>query len=50
MSLADAASSACDVAEWVDEGRFTRFVTIETADGMPQYLVPCHVAERGSSV
>ncbi|MBP2512661.1 hypothetical protein [Sphingomonas sp. PvP018] len=50
LSLADAASSAFDVAEWVDEGRFARFVTIETADGGSQYLVPRHVAERVSFV
>ncbi len=50
VSLADAASCAFDVAEWIDEGRFARFVTIETADGGPQYLVPRHVAEQVSFV
>lgn len=46
VSLADAASGAFDVAEWIDDGRFARFVTIETADGGPQYLVPSHIADQ----
>jgi hypothetical protein len=50
VSLAAAASCAFDVAEWIDDGRFARFVTIETADGGPQYLVPRHVADSVSFV
>lgn len=46
VSLADAASSAFDVAEWIDGGCFARFVTIESADGGPQYLVPHYIAEQ----
>lgn len=50
VSLADAASASFDVAEWVDNGRFARFVTIEAADGGPQYLVPHAIAAQVSSV
>lgn len=50
VSLSDASSGAFDVAEWVDDGRFARFVTVESADGGPQYLVPRHVADRSQFV
>ena len=46
VSLAEAASGAFDVAEWIDEGRFARFVTIESAEGGPQYIVPRNVADQ----
>ncbi len=46
VSLIDAASGAFDVAEWIDEGRFARFVTIESAEGGPQYVVPRDVADQ----
>lgn len=46
VSLIDAPSGAFDVAEWIDDGRFARFVTIESAEGGPQYLVPRDVADR----
>lgn len=46
VSLAEAASGAFDVAEWIDEGRFARFVTIESAEGGPQYIVPSNVADQ----
>lgn len=49
-SLADDSSGAFDVAEWVDDGRFARFVTIESGEGGPQYLVPRAVADRQQSV
>jgi hypothetical protein len=50
VSLIDAASGAFDVAEWIDDGRFARFVTIENAEGGPQYLVPRDVANRSMFV
>lgn len=50
LSLIDAVSGAFDVAEWIDEGRFARFVTIETAEGGPQYLVPRAVADQSKIV
>lgn len=50
VSLIDAASGAFDVAEWIDDGRFARFVTIESAEGGPQYLVPRNVADRSNFV
>lgn len=46
ISLAAAASGAFDVAEWIDDGCFARFVTIETIEGGPQFLVPQRVAEQ----
>lgn len=46
VSLAEAASGAFDVAEWIDGGRFARFGTIESAEGGPQYLVPRTVADQ----
>jgi len=50
MSLIDAASGAFDVAEWIDEGQFARFITIESAEGGPQYLVPRNVADQSKFV
>lgn len=50
VSLADAASAAFDLAEWIDDGQFARFVTIESAEGGPQYLVPRHVADQADTV
>ncbi|WP_203310067.1 hypothetical protein [Sphingomonas beigongshangi] len=50
VSLFDAASCAFDVAEWIDDGRFARFVTIESAEGGPQYLIPREVADQFKSV
>jgi len=50
VSLANAASGAFDVAEWIDGGRFARLITIETADGGSQYLVPSYIAEQVSFV
>ncbi len=50
VSLIDAASSAFDVAEWIDDGRFARFVTIESTEGGPQYLVPHGVANQSPFV
>jgi len=50
VSLANAASGAFDVAEWIDGGRFARFITIETANGGSQYLVPSYIAEQVSFV
>lgn len=49
-SLADDSSAAFDVAEWIDDGRFARFVTIESGEGGPQYLVPRAVAYSRHSV
>ena len=46
ISLAEAASSRFDVAEWISDGQFARFVTVETAEGGPQYLVPRHIADE----
>jgi hypothetical protein len=50
VSLIDAASGAFDVAEWIDDGRFARFVIIDSAEGGPQYLVPHNVANRSKFV
>ncbi len=50
VSLIDGASGAFDVAEWIDEGRFARFVIIETAEGGPQYLIPRRVTDGSDSV
>ncbi len=49
-SLAESASEWFDVAEWIDDGCYARFVTIESTDGGPQYLVPRHVADLAVSV
>lgn len=49
-SLAESASGWFDVAEWIDHGRFARFVAIDNADGGPQYLVPKRVADLAVSV
>lgn len=49
-SLADGPSKWFDVAEWIDDGRFARFVTIESAEGGPQYIVPRAVADQGRFV
>jgi hypothetical protein len=46
VSLADAASSRFDVAEWISDGQFARFVTVEAGEGGPQYLVPRHIADE----
>lgn len=50
LSLAETACGSFDVAEWVDEGRFARFVIVENADGGPQYLVPGGIANQVSHV
>lgn len=50
LSLAEAASGSFDVAEWVDAGRFARFVMVENADGGPQYLMPRGIADQVSHV
>ncbi len=49
-SLADGPSEWFDVAEWIDHGRFARFVTIESAEGGPQYIVPRAIADQAQSV
>ena len=49
-SLAESASEWFDVAEWIDDGCFARFVTIDNANGGPQYLVPNCVADLAVSV
>ncbi len=49
-SLADGPSEWFDVAEWIDHGRFARFVTIESAEGGPQYIVPRAIADQARSV
>lgn len=46
VSLLDGASDAFDVAEWIAGGLFARFVTIESAEGGPQYLVPREIADQ----
>jgi hypothetical protein len=50
QSLADGPSEWFDVAEWIDHGRFARFVTIASAEGGPQYIVPRAVADQVRSV
>jgi hypothetical protein len=49
-SLVEGASEWFDIAEWIDDGCFARFVTIDNADGGKQYLVPKRVAEQVVSV
>jgi hypothetical protein len=49
-SLLESASGWFDVAEWIDDGCFARFVTIDNANGGPQYLVPKCVADLAVSV
>ncbi|MES3055050.1 hypothetical protein O6V14_05350 [Sphingomonas faeni] len=49
-SLLESASEWFDVAEWIDDGCFARFVAIDSADGGKQYLVPKRVAEQVISV
>lgn len=46
VSLLDGASDAFDVAEWIAGGLFARFVTIESTEGGPQYLVPRKIADQ----
>ena len=50
VSLADGPSEWFDIAEWIDGGRFARFITIETAEGGPQYIVPRAIADQQGSV
>ncbi|GAA3715992.1 hypothetical protein GCM10022268_25690 [Sphingomonas cynarae] len=49
-SLADEPSEWFDVAEWLDDGRFARFVTIGSVEGGPQYIVPRAIADQKRSV
>jgi hypothetical protein len=50
VSLADGPSEWFDVAEWIDGGRFARFIAIETAEGGPQYIVPRAIADQQGNV
>ncbi len=50
VSLADGPSEWFDVAEWIDGGLFARFITIETAEGGPQYIVPRAIADQQENV
>jgi hypothetical protein len=44
LSLLETSSTSFDVAEWICEGGFARFVIVETDLGGSQFYVPRHVA------
>lgn len=50
LSLADCASGWFDIAEWIDDGSFARFVAIDGADGGAQFYVPRVITDQVSSV
>lgn len=50
LSLADGASGAFDIAEWVASGTFARFVAIDTAEGGAQFYVPKDFANAAPNV
>lgn len=46
LTLLETSSSSFDVAEWVCDGDFARFVIVETDLGGSQFYVPEHVASE----
>lgn len=50
LSMLEVASGWFDIAQWVDNRRFARFVIIEGNDGGPQYLIPRLIADQEPNV
>ena len=49
-SLLDGPSEWFDIAEWMDDGNFARFVSIDTSEGGAQFFIPRAIADEVHSV
>ena len=50
LSLLDGPSDWFDIAEWLDNGNFARFVSIDSSRGGAQFFIPRAIADKVASV
>ena len=50
LSLLDGPSGWFDIAEWLDNGNFARFVSIDSSEGGAQFFIPRAIADKVASV